>query len=380
MALAKLNECAAAVASKQSATYGYDAVRGGARAPIPFQQSLANYFSKALRVPIDGSRIVASAGCTPVIENTVFGLLDPGDGLLVRTLFSCTRVPLRSAFHCFTYARCFAVTVRHRKADPRRSRAGGRRLHVQVQQPLYPGFLPDLGARGGISCQTVPRTPNAEPHISLSAVQLALDAAQRRGVETKAMLLTSPCNPTGRLHDPAALREIVSFLADNDIDMICDEIYAGSVFDESRVPFASTLSVAEELGATEKVHVVTGLSKDFPFASLRVGCVISKHTELLSVMRAMARFSAVSAHTMRCALRLAPLPGGAQQLCLQTTAARAWCPIARCSFSLRAACSVLSPLLSDNDFLDDYMVRCVSDSELGHRPPHDFSILLVPPF
>ena len=74
MALAKLNECAAAIAGKQSATYGYDAVRGGARAPIPFQKALANYFSKALRVPElagHGERIVPSAGCTPVIENTV---------------------------------------------------------------------------------------------------------------------------------------------------------------------------------------------------------------------------------------------------------------------------------------------------------------------
>ena len=32
---------------------------------------------------------------------------------------------------------------------------------------------------------------------------------------------------TGRLHNPSALREIVGFLADNNIDVICDEIYAG---------------------------------------------------------------------------------------------------------------------------------------------------------
>lgn len=210
MALSKLSESAAALDRK--ATYGYDAVRGGSGGPndtVPFPDALAKYFSKALRVPVDPSHVVASAGATPVIENTVFGLTDPGEGLMVR------QAPAAAIVAC-----CCCEPA---------SLDGFPRLSLQVQQPLYPGFLPDLGARAGISCQTVPRTPDAGciGDISLAAVQAALDAATRRGVETRALLLTSPCNPTGRLHDPGTLREIVSFLADSDIDVICDEIYAG---------------------------------------------------------------------------------------------------------------------------------------------------------
>eukprot|EP01050_Picozoa_sp_SAG11_P022891 SAG11_NODE_4443_length_1893_cov_1.060758_2_plen_185_part_00 len=65
------------------------------------------------------------------------------------------------------------------------------------------------------------------------------------------------------------------------------------------------------------MHVVSGLSKDFPFGALRVGCLISQPSSLLAVSRAMGRFSAVSAHTM----------------------------------------SALTPLLSETAFVDTYMLE-----------------------
>ena len=48
---------------------------------------------------------------------------------------------------------------------------------------------------------------------------------------------------------------------------------------------------------TQLVHVVSGLSKDFPMAALRVGCLVSANADLRAAVQALTRFCGVSGDT-----------------------------------------------------------------------------------
>ena len=59
-----------------------------------------------------------------------------------------------------------------------------------------------------------------------------MDSLQRaRSTRSRALILANPANPTGAVHEPALLRDIATWCADNNIWLICDEIYNGFVYD-----------------------------------------------------------------------------------------------------------------------------------------------------
>ena len=49
----------------------------------------------------------------------------------------------------------------------------------------------------------------------------------------------------GRLIPGETLRELISYVEQENLHLVSDEIYAGSVFDERRVEFQSALSAVE---------------------------------------------------------------------------------------------------------------------------------------
>lgn len=94
---------------------------------------------------------------------------------------------------------------------------------------------------------------------------------------------------------------ILDFCERHHIHLICDEIYACSVFDsgEDAVPFTSILSIPVDRHIDpSRLHVIYGLSKDFGSAGLRLGAVITRSKSLLGAVDAVTRFSSASAPSL----------------------------------------------------------------------------------
>ena len=94
----------------------------------------------------------------------------------------------------------------------------------------------------------------------------AMDAAL--SLKTKAVIITTPSNPTGRILPEETLRMVADFAAQNDVFIIADEIYEKLVFDDTE----RHVSIASLDPATfERTVVVNGLSKNYCMTGWRIG-------------------------------------------------------------------------------------------------------------
>lgn len=87
--------------------------------------------------------------------------------------------------------------------------------------------------------------------------------------KTKAILLNSPCNPTGRIIPKNVLDQIVELAKAHNLFILSDEIYSDIVFDQD--VFYSLLNYDYE-----RIIVISGFSKNFAMTGLRMGYLVAK--------------------------------------------------------------------------------------------------------
>jgi len=107
----------------------------------------------------------------------------------------------------------------------------------------------------------VPTDPNKGFHLDPDAV------AERLSSRTKALIVNSPCNPTGALLGPEELSALASLARDHDFYVIFDEAYEAIVYE--RGPF----SAAPLKG--EHVIVIGSLSKSHAMPGWRIGWILA---------------------------------------------------------------------------------------------------------
>jgi aspartate aminotransferase len=96
---------------------------------------------------------------------------------------------------------------------------------------------------------------------------------------TKAVVINSPCNPTGAVFSKEALLEIARAVRSRDCLILTDDIYEKLLFRAE--PFLNILNVMPELG--NRTVVVNGVSKAFAMTGWRIGYAAGP-TEIISAM------------------------------------------------------------------------------------------------
>ncbi|XP_059276266.1 1-aminocyclopropane-1-carboxylate synthase-like [Lycium ferocissimum] len=215
-----------------------------------FRQAVARFMEKVRgdKVTFDPERIVMSGGATGAHEMLAFCLADPGDAFLVPT-------------------------------------------------PYYPGFDRDLRWRTGVQLFPVVCDSSNDFKVTRKALEEAYEKAQESNINIKGLLINNPSNPLGTLLDKDTLRDIVSFINSKNIHLVCDEIYAATVFDQPK--FISVSEIVEEMiGCNQDlIHIVYSLSKDLGFPGFRVGIVYSYNDTVVNIARKMSSFGLVSTQT-----------------------------------------------------------------------------------
>ena len=211
---------------------------------------------------ISAEQLCITAGCGSAIENLAFLLLEEGDGVILPT-------------------------------------------------PTYAAFYNDIGTLPGghiIDCPT-----DADGY---RLTESALEAAYKRGIDTghppRILLLVHPSNPLGSVSSRGELTAALNFCANHGMHLVCDEIYANSVFapQDDAPGFESVVEVmahsagvwgegnVEAAASTgrelrhsflgDNVHVVWGLSKDFGMSGFRIGAIYTHNAELFGAVRIIA--------------------------------------------------------------------------------------------
>jgi aspartate/methionine/tyrosine aminotransferase len=216
----------------------YDAMVGTAS----FREALAGFLSRrVLGRSVETDQVVVLAGSGTVLETVFYALADPGEAILIPT-------------------------------------------------PSYAGFWPDIETRDEL--QVIPVHTSSTTGFRLTP-DLMNAAADTSPAPVRALLFTSPNNPTGQVYSPAELDAVIDWADGRGIHLVMDELFALSVYGDSR--FVSGASRRPELG--ERRHIVWAFSKDFAASGLRCGVLISENEDLIEAVDGLAYWAAVSGDT-----------------------------------------------------------------------------------
>jgi len=194
---------------------------------LELRQAICDYYLAQYRVNITPDQVLVSTGTSPVLLFAMLAILDHGDEVIV--------------------------------SDPR--------------YPCYQNFI--LAAGGKFrQIRTYPE----------DGFQYRLnDVARAISPRTKAILINSPCNPTGIVMTGEQLAEIASF---NGQYIISDEIYHGLVYK------GRARSILE---FTDNAFVINGFSKLYAMTGWRLGYLIFPK-EFSSVMQRIHQNFMISAN------------------------------------------------------------------------------------
>ncbi|MEK6971465.1 MAG: aminotransferase class I/II-fold pyridoxal phosphate-dependent enzyme, partial [Thermoproteota archaeon] len=141
---------------------------------------------------------------------------------------------------------------------------------VLLPGPYYPPYASYVRLHGGIPVEFAVDLNNSRPDLD--------DIKSKITSKTVAICLISPNNPTGAVFNEQSLRELVDIANENDLYIICDEIYDQIVFDEK---FVGIGKVAND----SPVIILNGFSKVHLMSGWRIGYIAFNSSSKLDLIR-----------------------------------------------------------------------------------------------
>ncbi|MCI8524563.1 MAG: aminotransferase class I/II-fold pyridoxal phosphate-dependent enzyme [Oscillospiraceae bacterium] len=153
---------------------------------------------------------------------------------------------------------------------------------VMNPEPFYPNYQTIVRAAGGV-IRPISTTPECGCRY---ATPTQLEAACTK--RTRAILVSSPGNPTGVVLQPEEMRVLADFAKSHDLYLISDEVYREFVYDgQPPASFAQLEDVSEHL------VLIDSVSRRYSACGARIGALLSKNAPLMgqSMQLAQARLS-----------------------------------------------------------------------------------------
>jgi len=139
---------------------------------------------------------------------------------------------------------------------------------VVVFEPFYENYGPDA-----VLCGAVPRYVALRPVASGTGVSWEFDPDELRaafGPRTRAIILNTPNNPTGKVFGRQELETIAALCREFDVLAVTDEIYEHITFDG-----AEHVALAALPGMRERTVTINGMSKTYSVTGWRIGYAIA---------------------------------------------------------------------------------------------------------
>lgn len=193
------------------------------------RQAIARHYRDHQGLDFDwASEIVVTSGATEALAAAIFGLVTPGDEVL-------------------------------------------------LIQPLYDAYLPLVERAGGIA-KLISLQP---PHWRLD--KEALTAAI--GPETRFLILNNPVNPTASMWSREDLAALAEACVRHDVIAICDEVWEHVVFGGDHIPLMAMPDMRErtvKIGSAGKIFALTGWKVGWMLAAPKLASVLAKAHQFLT--------------------------------------------------------------------------------------------------
>ncbi|MCI8525479.1 MAG: pyridoxal phosphate-dependent aminotransferase [Oscillospiraceae bacterium] len=207
----------------------FDAVRGFADPVLAYAASpgepalveaVRDYYAK-LNIPLDASDILITTGGSEALLMLMLSILDPGD-------------------------------------------------EVIVPEPFYPNYNTFIRAAGGVIRPLHTAPEDGYRYADRARFEALINE------RTRALLITSPGNPTGVVLHPQEMAMLKDVATDHGLYLISDEVYREFIYDGERLH-----TMLEFADAAENTVIVDSISKRFSACGARVGALISRNRELM---------------------------------------------------------------------------------------------------
>jgi len=188
------------------------------------RHAVANHAARFYGLNIDPAKgVIVTAGATEGIFASVMGLVDPGD-------------------------------------------------EVIVIEPFYDSYVPSIIMAGALPV-----------YVPLHPPTWTFDPDELRAAftkKTRALILNSPHNPTGRVFTRQELSLIAELCIEHDVTVICDEVYEHLTLGEARY-----VSIATLPGMFERTVMVSSVGKSFSATGWKIGWVYGQPALVEGVLR-----------------------------------------------------------------------------------------------
>ena len=141
---------------------------------------------------------------------------------------------------------------------------------VLIPGPYYPPYASYVRLFGGIPVEFGVDLNNSTPDLD--------DVKSKITSKTVAICFISPNNPTGAVFNEKSLKDLIDIAVENDLYIICDEIYDQIVFDEKFVGIGKVAGDAP-------VILLNGFSKVHLMSGWRVGYIAFNDSKKLDILR-----------------------------------------------------------------------------------------------
>ncbi len=143
---------------------------------------------------------------------------------------------------------------------------------VLVFEPCYTNYL-SFAAQADVTM--MPITLRVEDGYHFGSIDRLRASVSPK---TRAILLCNPSNPTGTVYTMEELEAVATVATENDLFVICDEVYREFVFDGGK---PRSFTRFEELA--QRIIVVDSVSKRFNSCGVRIGCLATHNREVLEI-------------------------------------------------------------------------------------------------
>lgn len=149
---------------------------------------------------------------------------------------------------------------------------------VIVMEPFYANYLSFcLQNLGSI----VPVTTSVDDDFALPSVEAF---EEKITAKTRAIMICNPSNPTGVCYDSSTLDQLEQIAKKHNLFLITDEVYREFVYGQAKPPSALMLD-----GMDEHVIVIDSVSKRFSACGARIGCLVTRNSEVYETIMKMAQ-------------------------------------------------------------------------------------------
>lgn len=142
--------------------------------------------------------------------------------------------------------------------------------NVLIPEPFYTNYL-GFAVMAGVEVRAIPSRAEEGFHLPpRTVIEAHIDG------NTRAILYSSPGNPTGTVYERAELEVLQQLSLERGLFVIADEVYREFLYDGKK-----HTSLFHLEGMDDRALIVDSVSKRFSACGARIGCLLSRNSEFI---------------------------------------------------------------------------------------------------